>query len=202
MLLAGPAFCAVMPADALTLKKFQIDPSRSKLEVAVFKEGFLSAFGHNHEIVATQYHGFVEIDAEKIDHSKVQIEVETDSLEVRDRDVSQNDRQSITSDMKGPKVLDVAKYPAVQFTSTGVAGIQRNGQTVKLSLLGKLTVHGTTRDIMLPLTVEMGADQLIARGTTTIKQTDYGITPIRVALGGVKVKDQVQISFEIIALAR
>jgi hypothetical protein len=35
------------------------------------------------------------------------------------------------------------------------------------------------------------------RGSATLKQTDFGITPVTVAGGTVKVKDEVKIEFEI-----
>ena len=35
-------------------------------------------------------------------------------------------------------------------------------------------------------------------GSTHLKQTDFGITPVRIAGGTVKVKDEVEMSFEIV----
>jgi hypothetical protein len=36
------------------------------------------------------------------------------------------------------------------------------------------------------------------RGAATLKQTDFGITPVTVAGGTVKVKDEVKIEFEVV----
>jgi hypothetical protein len=39
-------------------------------------------------------------------------------------------------------------------------------------------------------------------GSTRLKQTDFGIQPVSVAGGAVKVKDEVEISFKIYAAAK
>jgi polyisoprenoid-binding protein YceI len=36
------------------------------------------------------------------------------------------------------------------------------------------------------------------KGSTTIRQTDFGITPIKIAGGIVRVKDDVKVEFEIV----
>jgi hypothetical protein len=36
------------------------------------------------------------------------------------------------------------------------------------------------------------------RGSVPLKQTDFGITPVRIAGGAVKVKDEIKIEFDIV----
>jgi polyisoprenoid-binding protein YceI len=58
---------------------------------------------------------------------------------------------------------------------------------------GNLALHGKDR----PITVEVTRKGEQYKGSATFKQTDFGITPVAVAGGTVKVKDEVKIEFEI-----
>jgi len=66
---------------------------------------------------------------------------------------------------------------------------------------GTLTLHGVSRAIAVHLLADLGGDQLVAKGTVTLKQTAFGIKPISVG-GVVKVKDEVQIELRLIARRR
>jgi polyisoprenoid-binding protein YceI len=67
----------------------------------------------------------------------------------------------------------------------------------ELELRGELTIRGVARPLTLPLRVELAEDRLIARGRTSLRQSDFGIKPISVA-GVVKVKDELAIEFEVV----
>ena len=56
-----------------------------------------------------------------------------------------------------------------------------------------LTLHGQTRAIVL--SVKQAGDRYT--GTSTFKQTDFGIKPVSAGGGSVKVKDEVTVSFDI-----
>jgi hypothetical protein len=56
------------------------------------------------------------------------------------------------------------------------------------------TLHGHTR----PVTVKAVRDHDHYRGSASKKQTAFGITPITIAGGAVKVKDEVSIEFDIV----
>jgi polyisoprenoid-binding protein YceI len=102
--------------------------------------------------------------------------------------------------MLGPKVLDAARFPAISFQSTRVAGKPVGSGVYELELQGELTVRGVARPLTLPLRVELAEDRLVAHGRTSLRQSDFGITPISVA-GVVKVKDELAIDYEIVARA-
>ena len=48
-----------------------------------------------------------------------------------------------------------------------------------------------------PLTVSVALDQSHYKGSATVRQTEFGITPISIVGGTVKVKDEVKIDFDI-----
>jgi hypothetical protein len=58
-------------------------------------------------------------------------------------------------------------------------------------------LHGLTRSITFAVTRENNA----YTGAIRIKQTDFGIRPIKIGGGVVKVKDELDISFRVYALA-
>jgi polyisoprenoid-binding protein YceI len=59
---------------------------------------------------------------------------------------------------------------------------------------GSLTIHGVTRVVTFPVVLSDGR----YRGETRLRQTDFGIKPIRIAGGTVSVKDELKIEFDIV----
>ena len=64
--------------------------------------------------------------------------------------------------------------------------------TDRNEVTGTLKVHGVSRQITAPVTFHDGNRSL------TLKQTDYSITPVKIAGGTVRVKDQITIEFEVV----
>jgi hypothetical protein len=58
-----------------------------------------------------------------------------------------------------------------------------------------VTIRGVTRDVRFPAVRETGR----YRASTILKQRDFGIQPIRVAGGTVRVKDEIRLEFDIAA---
>jgi len=68
-----------------------------------------------------------------------------------------------------------------------------------LILFGKLTLHGVEKPIRLPIAVHMNGNQLQAQGKVSLLQTDYGIKAVKAGGGAVTEKDELKISFDIVA---
>ena len=66
---------------------------------------------------------------------------------------------------------------------------------------GRLTLHGIEKPISLPLHLRAKDGELRAEGEASLLQTDFGITPIKIGGGAVKVKNKVRIRFDVIARA-
>lgn len=163
-----------------------IDTGRSSIVIHVYKAGLLSAFGHEHEIHANIEHGTIDEGKQTVEFS-----VDSRSLRVMDRGISDNDRAQIQSTMLGPKVLDSEKFPEIRFHSTT---LEPNGAG-KWTAHGDLMLHGETHSVRISVAGSSGR----YRGSTTLHQKDFGITPVTVAGGSIKVKDEVRIDFEIVA---
>ena len=191
----------LIPLSALAQgsTSYSIDPQQSKLEIQVGKEGAFKAFGHDHLIAAKHVSGEVQLDAQKIEQSSVRLQVPTKSITVIDPGESEKDRKEVQATMEGEKVLDVAKFPEITFASTSVSAAKKTSEGWELTLSGKLNLHGVEQPVTFPLHVRADNNELRAHGEVSILQSDYGITPVKVGGGTVKVKDKLKITFTIVA---
>jgi polyisoprenoid-binding protein YceI len=166
----------------------EIDVQRSTLTVRVFKTGMFSAFGHEHEISAPIRKG-------SLDESKRSVELTVDARQMRvvDKDVSEKDRAEVQDTMLGPKVLDSPRFTDINFRSRA---IEPAGQG-RFTVTGELALHGQTR----PVKFEVQKRDGHFKGSAQLKQTDFGITPINVGGGTVKVKDELRVEFDIVPKA-
>ena len=163
----------------------KIDGPHSTVTVRVYKSGFLSAFGHNHEVQAPIQSGEVK----ESDSPSVELRVDARKLRVLDPEVSEGTRAQIQDTMQGIQVLDVVHFQEIRFQSTAVEPKGPDHWIVH----GSLVLHGKDRPVAFEVTFK-GEHY---KGSVTLKQTDFGITPVTVAGGTVKVKDEVKIEFEI-----
>ena len=177
--------------------EYSIDPRMSKLEINVYREGLLKAFGHDHLIEAKEVAGSVQFDAKKIENSSVRLMVEAKSLTAIDPGESEKDRREVQATMTGEKVLDASKFPEIVFSSTSVSDPRQTADGWELTLIGKLDLHGVEKPVRFLLHVHSEGSQLRAQGEVSLLQTEYGIKPVAVGGGSVKVKDKLKISFAI-----
>jgi len=176
---------------------YDIDSTRSTMEIDVYREGLFKAFGHDHLVAAKEFSGRVILNPDNLDTSSVTFRVATKSLTAVDPQESGKDRNAVQATMQGKDVLDAEQYPEVTFSSTSVNKPERKSEKWNLMLDGKLKLHGVEKPIHLPLTLSFTDNELTAVGEIFLLQTDYGITPVKVAGGTVKVKDRIRIRFQI-----
>jgi hypothetical protein len=178
------AISVLIPLPVAASPKRPIDVDRSVLKVHVFRSGLFSVFGHNHEIAAPIEQGSVTLEP-----SAVEFRVSSCKLRVLDPDVSAQERAEVQKTMEGPEVLDCARFPQIRFESSSVQPAGAEQWIVR----GHLWLHGQTR----PVTVAVRKEGGRYVGSAKLKQRDFGMTPVSVAGGTVKVKDEVKIEFEI-----
>jgi polyisoprenoid-binding protein YceI len=173
-----------LPARAAAAQQ-PIDTAHSHVTVTVYKTGLFAPFAHNHEIDVPLASG----SANPTDPASVEFRVRTASLRVLDPGTAAKTRAEIQQTMLGPKVLDADQYPEIRFQSRRV---EQTGKG-QWRVVGDLTLHGQTR----PVTFDVSEQAGVYRGAASIRQTDFGIKPVRIAGGTVKVKDVVRVQFEI-----
>lgn len=171
-------------ACVLAAQSKPIDLQKSGMTVRVYKAGVLSALGHDHEISAPIARGTVDISSRR-----VELRTRAAALRVRDPGASDKDRDEIQKTMLGPEVLDVDRYPEIVFQSTAARETGAGSWTVT----GELTLHGQTKLIAVEVHQRGGG----YTGTARLKQSEFGIKPVKVAGGAVKVKDEVRVEFDV-----
>lgn len=164
-----------------------IDVDRSRITIFVYKSGLFSAFADNHVVSARVASGSLSDSAPL----SVAIVVKARDLNVVDPDLPAAKRAEVQARMLGPDVLDTATYGDITFTSTGVEPAGSAGWKVT----GLLTLHGRSRTIVLDARREGGAFV----GSVLIRQRDFGIAPISIAGGAVKVRDELKVTFAIVS---
>ena len=173
---------AVNPRTSCAQER-SIDTAGSKLTVKAYKSGLFSGFADNHEIQAPIASGVIDEGA-----GRVKFTVESAKMKVLDPQMKPARRQEVQDRMLGPEVLDSTRFPEIAFESSSV---ERSGDSYVVH--GKLQLHGVTHPVDVSVRSENGA----YKGTCTFQQHDFGIEPISIAGGTVKVKDELKIEFDI-----
>jgi polyisoprenoid-binding protein YceI len=177
--------------------RYVINNMVSRFTVQAFASGILSAFGHDPKIAIRDLKGEIHFDPAHIENSTMHLVIRADSLSVTDN-ISDKDRRDIEGDMRG-KVLETDKYPEIVFDVSGVTVNKTDGGQSNVMLNGQLTLHGVTRPQRVPATLAVTGDMLRAFGEFPLRQTDYNIKPVSAVGGGLKVKDEVKFTFDIVA---
>lgn len=185
-------------AAPLAAATYTIDAASSKLEVTTGKAGLFKAAGHTHLVRAGAFTGEVQADPAKPAGARVALTIDAASLKILDPEASEKDRATSQSNMEGDKTLDVARFTTIKFVSKKVE-VKPAGAAFDVAIDGLLQLHGVQKDVRVPCVVKIEGDMLTASGAAEIRQKDFGITPFSAGLGAVKVKNEVKISFEIVA---
>lgn len=177
--------------------RYAIDSKVSRFTVRVFASGVLSAFGHSPTIAIRDFAGEAQFTPDRLGSASLHVTVKAASLGVTD-DISDKDRREIEREMR-ESVLESAKYPEVVYDCSRVSmNNSGNGQN-SVTLHGNLTLHGVTHDLMIPVRVALTGDMLRGFGEFSLRQSDYNIKLVSAIGGGLKVKDEVKFSFDIVA---
>jgi polyisoprenoid-binding protein YceI len=176
---------------------YLIDKSSSRFTVRAFATGMLSSLGHSPTFAILDFDGDLDFSPEALSATSLRIHVRADSLEVMD-DIKSKDRQEIESTMN-QRVLETAKYPEIEFASTGVAVNQLGEGRYQANLNGSLTLRGISKPVTIPTQVTLMGDMLRAGGEFPLLQSNFGIAPVSVAGGTLKLKDEIKFVFDIVA---
>lgn len=179
--------------------RYRVDANRSRFIAQAFAKGLLSAFGHNPRLAIRSFVGEVEFDPAAPDAAWALMTARVDSLVVID-DMSEKDRREIER-VACEEILDAAHYPAIVFQSASVEAHRTAEGRYRARIRGDLSLRGVTRECSIDATATFEGDVLRAQGGFALRQSDFNIRPISVAGGLLKLKDEVQLSFDILAHA-
>ena len=177
----------------------------SDVTVRVYRDGPLARLGHNHVIASTGVTGRVVL-AESVSRSTLELSLPLDSLTVDEParraaagsdfpdNVTEADREGTRRNMLGTALLDAATFPAVHLASVAVA--EREGI---LYVTARVDITGHVREIVVPVTLETQGPTLVARGEFTVTHAELGLVPFSVAMGALRVRDDLQVAYRLVA---
>jgi polyisoprenoid-binding protein YceI len=180
---------------------YVIDAKQSTFVAQAFAAGLLSSFGHDPRIAIRNFGGelsFALADV-RIENARLNLKIQADSLEVTD-DVSQKDRQEIHRKMC-EEVLETDRFPEIVYECSKVSA-NGSGDRYWVALNGELTLHGVTRPLPVSARAVINGNSVRASGQFSVRQSEYAITLVSAAAGAIRVKDEVQVTFDIVARKR
>lgn len=155
--------------------------------VRTYKEGLLSSVAHDLKLRVGNFQ--IEVNDPQ---NLVEAVFHSDSIEVvcamrgateNPTALSGKDRAEIQMNLQR-EVLRVERHPQIRFRSTTIT--RREGEA---DVLGDLTLVGVTKRLRMNARLVDGTWTL----KTTLRQSDFGITPFRAMLGTLRIKDDVEI---------
>jgi polyisoprenoid-binding protein YceI len=177
--------------------RYTLDRSSSKFTVQAFASGMLSALGHSPTFAVRDFSGEAAVDPGAPSQASLNIKIRASSLLVMD-DIKSSDRREMESTMN-QTVLESEKYPEIVFQSTGVSANQVSEGRYQVNMSGNLSLHGMTSSLTVPLQLAFLGDMFRASGECSISQSSFGIKLVSVAGGSLKLKDELKLTFDIVA---
>lgn len=86
--------------------------------------------------------------------------------------------QGTRDDQFQHRIMDTANFPTATFVLTKPIALgtePKNGVQVKYTATGKLTLHGTTKDVTFQLNARRTANLIAVQGNVPVTFSDYGI---------------------------
>jgi len=195
---ALPREAVIVPVNTVANSaRYRIDAGQSHFTVRAFAGGFLSALAHDHAISVRDFDGNTEFTFGTVEPASLQMNIKAASLAVVDK-ISEKDRQKIETTMRD-EVLEVSNFPEITFKSSGVTATKTGEGQYQARISGEISLHGVSRPITIASQLEFGDKVLHAKGNFSLKQSNFGIKPVSVAGGTIKVKDEIKFNFDIVA---
>ena len=179
-----------------------IDTLASRAYIYVGKTGF----GHEHAVAGYLADGAVHLGAGQ-NAGVIVFDMRrfvADTAEAREYiglkgTTDASTQQQVNANMLGKDVLDVATHPTATFrvqSALPLRGTSAAGYPL-YRLSGQFTLHGQTKPLEVDAEAIDSGRTVRLRGTFSVLQTQFGITPYSKALGAVGVADKLTIYGEI-----
>jgi len=151
--LASPPWSAPAWADAV---RFRVQPEVSEVTFKATSR-LMNADGRFHRVA-----GEIVVDPKDLSTAKVTLAIEAASI---DTGIGRRDNHLRSEDF-----FDVRQFSSITFESLRVEGTGR-----RATVFGRLTLHGVTRELAVPVEVDLTDLALVATGEFVINRRDYGI---------------------------
>ncbi|HTB19345.1 MAG TPA: YceI family protein [Bryobacteraceae bacterium] len=185
------------PSDAAAVPVivYVLDSGLSRFTAKAFATGLLASMGHNPSFAIRQFSGEAQFRADAPEQSSVRIVVQAGSLELLDQ-VSDKDRREIERATRDD-VLDAGRFSEIVFEASNPSMSKGGEGHFWANISGTLTLRGKTQPQQITAQISVTENQLHANGEFTVRQSSYGIKPVSVAGGTLKIKDDVKVTFDL-----
>jgi polyisoprenoid-binding protein YceI len=170
----------------------RLDAAHSRILITVRRGGPLARLGHDHAIVTGGITGTVAPLANRADFRFRLDQLVVDDAAARTEaglglppsaEAIDGTRRNMLT-----RVLDAERFPEV------ILHAERAGAgQCRLAV----TLHGVTRVLSVPVQLTEAQGVLRARGSFTLRQSEFGITPMSVLAGALVVEDELQLHFDL-----
>ena len=183
---AGLAAVLSLPAGAAT-SEWKIDPQHSSAQFSVRHMAISTVRGAFSKVIGT-----ILLDDNDITKSAVDVTIDVSTVDTREPDRDK--------DLRSDKFFDVAHYPSITFKSKRVQQVT----TGKLKVTGDLTIHGTTKEVVLdvegptaPVKDPWGNVRTAVTAKTKVNRQDFGVKWNATLDNGGVVGDDVNITIDV-----
>jgi polyisoprenoid-binding protein YceI len=144
------------PAAAAQPVRFRIQPEASEIAFRATSR-LMNADGR-----FSRFSGDVVVDPAALTSARISLTIDAASL---DTGIEMRDNHLRSSDF-----FEVERFPTVTFQSVRVEAAGR-----RATVVGRLTLHGVTREIAVPIDVQISTTALVASGEFIVNRGEYAI---------------------------
>ncbi len=186
---------------------YAVDSKASLARILVFRGGTLGQAGHNHVIASHDLQGKVYL-AIDLKRTAFELTLPVHSLTVDEAqlrkeegadfppEVPEGARQGTRRNMLGAALLDGERYPVIKLIGAKASGA---GERFKIDV--SVGIKGQWHDVVVPVQLQKEGERLTATGEFALTHAQLGLQPFSIMLGAVKVQDEMQVKFRIVAVS-
>lgn len=191
---------------------YRLDAEASQLRIHVFRAGRAAALGHNHVLSAPRLQGLLwwPLNEQAMpqprggSEARFELQLRLDELLLDPPELraalglgwasvlSPEAVAATRRNMLGEQGLQAERFPELR-----IQGLALIGEPPKLVGRWRLSLHGVTRTVEVPLHLELSADQVRVKGAWVLRQSDFGLQPFSVAGGLLAVQDALLVEFDL-----
>jgi len=181
---------------------YRVDAEQSRVFLRTGRDGPMKAAGHDHVIASSDLDGLVLVAANP-DDSRADLRLPLQQLVVdnpanRERfglepQLPQSAIEGTTRNMQ-EKVLESSRFP---WATMSVRVLSMQGTEAELDV--RISLHGAAFDYRVPATVAVDPNEFSVTGSMTLRHADFGLTAFSAAGGLLRVAEEIDVVFEIVA---
>jgi len=181
---------------------YRVDSQRSRVFMRTGRDGPMKAAGHDHVIASVDVEGLVLVSTDP-ERSRADLRLPLQQLVVDDPayrerfgmepDLPESAIEGTTRNMQD-KVLESSRFPWAT-ASVRVLSMQDGQAELGVSV----NLHGMSFDYRVPASLTVDPKNLSVTGSMTVGHADFGMTPFSAAGGLLRVADDIEIVFDIVA---